>query len=304
MLDVNQESEFSRDLLLSLLGKIRDEYSEISIDAISQAHLKNPEEVPSYGIFQKCFGSIEAMKILKPVEKRRDLLDLTQTYPNKKSALFNKFVVWRNSARRRNIGWHLTIEDIWGPENTWDTPSFNDKMKCYISGIPLTTRINCLNTMSLDRINSEFAYVKSNISLAASSVNIAKNSMGMDNYLLFCSSVAKNADDVRIRIKSINKHVVNEEFFKIKNETIIVRKTKGQILDDLAKDTIIKMLSKDVLTKRSNIFKVCFSKGISMKKMDKALYELLEGDRVVKHISNTGSRGNPFESYTLVNKLH
>ena len=94
----------------------------------------------------------------------------------------------KQRAKKKGIFNDLVITDIyeiWNKQNG----------KCAISGIDMT--INTYNgkistNVSVDRINSSLGYIKSNIQLVCSTVNMMKGSLNMDEFLFFCNEILNN----------------------------------------------------------------------------------------------------------------
>lgn len=143
--------------------------------------------------------------------KHRGVGDLTRTY-------FNYF---RNTARRRDVPFTVSIEYLWGL-------AVDQGMKCALSGLPLvfptiqsgggnwTADYNAqqkirlgqgrVDTASLDRIDSSKAYEEGNVQWVNKFVNIMKNGLSQDEFVYYCHLVAsQHANPELSRLKG-NRH--------------------------------------------------------------------------------------------------
>lgn len=100
---------------------------------------------------------------------------------------FNKF---RRAAERRGIEWALTIEDI---DDLFD----RQEGICAMSGEKLRfdhgQRNGCENgNASLDRINNKLGYRKDNVQLVTKHVNMGKQSLAYEDFVLMCMRVVEH----------------------------------------------------------------------------------------------------------------
>lgn len=96
--------------------------------------------------------------------------------------------VWyniRKSASRRGIAFDLSIEEAWDV--------FEDQgQRCALSGMPITiarNRTKC--TASLDRIDSAGRYIKTNIQWLHKMVQLMKNVLSQDEFVMWCGLVTE-----------------------------------------------------------------------------------------------------------------
>ena len=110
----------------------------------------------------------------------RDKYRRTQTDPK-------LFVSWmlrmiRQRARKHGHDFSLTNEDL--------TKLFiKSNGKCALSGLPLTVERKNPLIASVDRINSNKGYVKGNVQLVASCVNLAKHKLSQKDFIKMCKAV-------------------------------------------------------------------------------------------------------------------
>jgi hypothetical protein len=113
----------------------------------------------------------------------RDKYRRTQTDPK-------LFVSWmlrmiRQRARKYGHDFSLTNEDL--------TKLFiKSNGKCALSGLPLTVERKNPLIASVDRINSDKGYVKGNVQLVASCVNLAKHKLSQRDFIKMCKAVVDN----------------------------------------------------------------------------------------------------------------
>ena len=96
-----------------------------------------------------------------------------------------------NGARKREIAWCLTEEDVL-------SLYFQQKGLCALSGQKMSTRIirrgrPPRTQTSIDRINNTGSYTLDNVQLVCAVVNVMKNDMGMDEFLRWCMRVSVHA---------------------------------------------------------------------------------------------------------------
>jgi hypothetical protein len=99
----------------------------------------------------------------------------------KKETLEGKIYQWKLGAKRRNIKWNLTIEEV-----------KSLPMACHYTGIPLTLKIGETNTMSIDRIDSSKPYELSNVVPCCSMINEMKFDYTKSEFIEMCKQVANH----------------------------------------------------------------------------------------------------------------
>ena len=113
----------------------------------------------------------------------RDKYKRTQTDPK-------LFVSWMLRMIRQRAKKHGHEFDI---TNEYLTKMFiKSNGKCALSGLPLTVERNNPLIASVDRINSNKGYIKGNLQLVASCVNLAKNKLSQKDFIKLCKSVVDN----------------------------------------------------------------------------------------------------------------
>jgi hypothetical protein len=101
-----------------------------------------------------------------------------KAYARSMSKLEFRFRRWEINAKKRGIVWDLTFDDI------KDMP-----MTCFYSEMELTLKPNQLNTISLDRKNSDLGYTKTNVVFASAKINRMKSDMSINDFLMLCKLV-------------------------------------------------------------------------------------------------------------------
>lgn len=90
----------------------------------------------------------------------------------------------KHGAESRNILFNLTIENI---SNIFE----KQEGKCALSSQPISFKFH---TASLDRIDSEEGYNISNVQFIHKDINLMKNDLDEDYFLVLCSLIAKKFD--------------------------------------------------------------------------------------------------------------
>lgn len=96
----------------------------------------------------------------------------------------------KQSAKRRNIPFSLTIEEAWDK-------FVGQERRCAVSGVeiqfaPDTQTRHSLQTASLDRIDSNRGYTLDNVQWVHKVVNFMKHSLDQDELLLWCQRIVEN----------------------------------------------------------------------------------------------------------------
>lgn len=148
-----------------------------------------------YRDFRTCKKCRFIIQNRKNLGNHRGVGDLTKTY-------FNYF---RNTARRRNVKFTVTIEYLW-------ELALKQDMKCALSGLPimfptlsnlngspvmdinklqrLRTGAKMVHAASLDRIDSSKPYEENNVQWTNKYVNIMKNGFSQEEFVFYCHKVA------------------------------------------------------------------------------------------------------------------
>jgi hypothetical protein len=99
---------------------------------------------------------------------------------------------FRNVARRRNLAFDVSIDDLWGLAVVQD-------LRCALSGLPLTfPKVSWLcggydssaHSASLDRIDSTKQYTLGNVQWVHKIVNIMKNGLSQEEFVHLCHAIA------------------------------------------------------------------------------------------------------------------
>lgn len=95
----------------------------------------------------------------------------------------------RISAKRRNIEFNLTIEDMW-------EQATKQNKKCALSNVPLFFFLRTIDktkgNASLDRIDSSKGYTKDNVQWVTKKINLLKQSLPQNEFIEICKSVSNN----------------------------------------------------------------------------------------------------------------
>lgn len=86
---------------------------------------------------------------------------------------------------RANKEFNITETDL---QNLWS----KQDGKCAYSKLPMSAASNQLNTVSLDRIDSDIGYVVNNIQLVCTAVNKMKQEFTQDVFLTLCNLITQN----------------------------------------------------------------------------------------------------------------
>lgn len=89
-----------------------------------------------------------------------------------------RFTHWKKTAKSRNIDWGLTLDDL-----------KSMALKCYYTGVELTFDPGKSNTISLDRLDSNFGYTKENVVFCCWRVNLAKSDLSCSDFFKMCLQV-------------------------------------------------------------------------------------------------------------------
>lgn len=95
----------------------------------------------------------------------------------------------KNMAKKRNLKFEISLEYVW---NLF----IKQNSKCILSGLdlcfaPQGVQQSNIQTASLDRIDSSKGYVKDNVQWVHKRINIMKNNMKDEDFILLCKKVAE-----------------------------------------------------------------------------------------------------------------
>jgi hypothetical protein len=99
----------------------------------------------------------------------------------------------RKSAAKREQPFCLTVSDIvdcWRSQNA----------VCAYSGRDMTLEAGCLNTVSIERIDSSEGYVPSNTILVCQAINRMKSDFGFEDFYALCTDVAQFLGDDNLNL--------------------------------------------------------------------------------------------------------
>ena len=69
-------------------------------------------------------------------------------------------------------------------------------MTCFYTNVPLTLDINNVNTVSLDRIDSNGSYTKDNVVFCCQFVNKCKLTLSVKEFIDMCERVVVNKNNI------------------------------------------------------------------------------------------------------------
>jgi hypothetical protein len=99
----------------------------------------------------------------------------------------------KNSAKKRNQEFSLEINDVVG---FWN----DQQMICAYSGLEMTLEAGKLNTVSIERIDSNIGYTKNNTILVCQAINRMKSDFSYQDFYMLCQSVAKFLGDEELKL--------------------------------------------------------------------------------------------------------
>lgn len=99
----------------------------------------------------------------------------------------------KKSAKKRNQEFSLEISDVVG---FWN----DQQMICAYSGIEMTLEAGKLNTVSIERIDSNIGYTKDNTILVCQAINRMKSDFNYEDFYMLCQSVAKFLGDDELKL--------------------------------------------------------------------------------------------------------
>jgi hypothetical protein len=105
------------------------------------------------------------------------------TYRGVRLSWVKKF---ETNAKLRGIDWEITVDDI---ADLYE----EQEGLCALTGWPIVfpeVGHHQLTTVSIDRIDSSFGYLKENIQLVDKRVNMMKQSYSQEEFILVCKAVA------------------------------------------------------------------------------------------------------------------
>lgn len=94
----------------------------------------------------------------------------------------------KNNARIRNIAFEVSIEDLW-------EVYLNQDGKCALSGVSIGFIACKKGNASLDRIDSTKPYTKDNIWWVHKDINLAKQSLSVNDFIELCEKVVTHAHE-------------------------------------------------------------------------------------------------------------
>jgi hypothetical protein len=99
----------------------------------------------------------------------------------------------KKSAKKRNQEFSLEIPDVVG---FWH----DQQMICAYSGLEMTLDAGKLNTVSIERIDSNIGYTKDNTILVCQAINRMKSDFSYQDFYMLCQSVAKFLGDDELKL--------------------------------------------------------------------------------------------------------
>lgn len=97
---------------------------------------------------------------------------------------------WRHGAKVRNLPFNITIEDL---DDIWKEQSG----RCFYTNRKLSLEKNQIDTVSIERINSELGYELGNVVFVSKTVNMMKKNYLLAEFINVCRDVSKHMEDDR-----------------------------------------------------------------------------------------------------------
>jgi hypothetical protein len=153
------------------MKRYKREYYDKNADKINAMH----KEIRRDNIER--FLEVEAAKRLANSSDPEALLKkrTISAFDTNKRYLHVRTLRWKISAKKRKLGWSLTLEVI---EKMLEAQNG----ECYYTGLPLVLGPNSRHTVSLDRLDSTQGYILSNVVLCCTFVNLAKLDMTVSEF--------------------------------------------------------------------------------------------------------------------------
>lgn len=96
--------------------------------------------------------------------------------------LYDRWKSWGVGARQRDIAYEIKFSDI--------LDLFSEQEGCcYYTKVVLALEANLQTTISLDRIDSNLGYVKSNVVLCCTTINLMKLDLSVEDFKAWCGKV-------------------------------------------------------------------------------------------------------------------
>ena len=99
----------------------------------------------------------------------------------------------KKSSIKRNNEFDITVDDV---VECWN----KQYQICAYSGIEMTLEAGKLNTVSIERIDSNIGYTKDNTILVCQAINRMKSNFNYDDFYKLCASVAKFLGDKELNL--------------------------------------------------------------------------------------------------------
>lgn len=99
----------------------------------------------------------------------------------------------KNSANKRKQDFNLTVDDV---VDFWH----KQKGICPYTGRKLELKAGCLNTVSIERIDSKIGYTKENTILVCQAVNRMKSDFSFEEFYELCADIAKFLGDKSLKL--------------------------------------------------------------------------------------------------------
>lgn len=127
-------------------------------------------------------ASLREMKECRKCSNRKTINSGRQIYRGIRLSWFKKF---ETSAKLRGLEWNITVDDI---ADLYE----EQEGRCALTGWDIVfpeVGHHQLTTVSIDRIDSNFGYLKENIQLVDKRVNMMKQSYSQEEFILVCKAV-------------------------------------------------------------------------------------------------------------------
>jgi len=109
-------------------------------------------------------------------------------YKKYAETLNGRFIHWKGNAKIRGHTFELKLKDLQSMP-----------LVCHYTGLALTLECNKYTTISLDRLDNSKGYTKENIVFCCGFINIMKQQLTYNQFILACKMIAQYHDNKELR---------------------------------------------------------------------------------------------------------